>query len=147
MYIYFIYSCQSKVHGETVLTSFCYKKCTINATEKKFKQYDILVLLQQTSYPDYVTHFICLARQTEIQVAQLSTVRITQKGLLATEEKQPLHFQKLTTNLVLRILTIFLKYQAQEAMKQISVQSLFLTLGNHKSRTLSYVVRGLLFVF
>lgn len=23
-----------KVHGETVLTSFCYKKCTIKATEK-----------------------------------------------------------------------------------------------------------------
>lgn len=54
---------------------------------------------------------------------------------------------KAPTNLVLRILTIFLKYQAQEAMKQISVQSLFLTLGNHKSRILSYVVRGSLFVF
>lgn len=62
---------------------------------KKFKQYEILVLWQQTSYPDDVTHLIGLARKTEIQVAQLSTVRLTQKGLLATQEKQPLHFQKL----------------------------------------------------
>ena len=43
------------------------------------------------------THFICLAKQTEIQLAQLSTV-------IATLVKH-LNFQKLTTNLVLGILT------------------------------------------
>lgn len=109
IYIYISYiHVNQKVHRETVLTRFCYKKCTIKSVEKKFKQYEILVL-QQTSYPDCVTHFICLARQTEIQVAQLSTVRITQKSLLATQEKQHLHFQKLTTNLVLRILILCFK--------------------------------------
>lgn len=127
--VYFIYSCQSKSPWRNCFNKFLLQKMHYKGNWKKCKQYEILVLLQQTSYPDYAAHFICLARQTEIQVAQLSTVRITQKGLLATQEKQPLHFQKLTTNLVLRILTIFLKYQAQEAMKQISVQSLFLTLG------------------
>lgn len=117
-----------KVHREPVLTSFSYKKCTARGAEKHLNSMKSWYHSKQVIL--MMTAISCLARQTEIQAAQLSTVRITQKGLLATQEKHHLNFQKLTTNLVLRILTIFLKYQAQEAMKQISVQNLFLTLGN-----------------
>lgn len=83
-----------KVHREPVLTSFSYKKCTAKGAEKNLTSMKSWYASKQVIL--MMTPISCLSRLTEIQAAQLSTVRITQKGLLATQEKQHLNFQKLT---------------------------------------------------